>query len=225
MRYLGRLMVLSAAAVVLACGGAAYGAEKNGPKKETGKKIVQKKENGVERHIPYWNEVQGTTGAGKDAGKDAAKAKGQTTVFDDFKETAASKDKKPFVIYFYWPAADAADAAAKECGKFETALMAATECAKALKEFTCYKSDAKKLDKELKKKYAAKVPSIAVYDATGKQVKVVTSIPAGEKNLAAQLAEIKKKSDKEVEKNGGGAKKGEAKKGDTDAKKGKDSKK
>ncbi len=222
MQYLGRLMTLIAAAAILACGSAVYGAEKNGPKKETIKKATPKKEAGVERHVPYWNEVQGANGAAKNGAKGAAKAKGPMTVFDDFKETAASKDKKPFVIYFYWPAADTTDSSAKDCGTFETALMAAPECAKALKEFTCYKSDAKKLDKELKRKYAAKVPSMLVFDATGKQVRQVTSIPAREKSLAEQLGELKKKSDKALEKSKGDAKKGgaEAKKSGVDAKKG-----
>ena len=200
------LAVFGAAAVVLACGVAAQGAEKSGPKNGAGKKIVAKNPNEVERHIPYWNAIQNGTGAGQGAGKDAAKPKGPATVFDDFKVTAVNRCKKPLVIYFYWPATDAADPAAKECGKFETALMNAAECAKALKDFACYKSDAKKLDKELRKKYAAKVPALLVCDASGKVVKTVTNFPGSEKSLALQLAEIKKNSDKACEKSGSDAK-------------------
>ena len=153
----------------------------------------QPQSKGPERSIPGWTEASGAIPEDKEEARTA-------TVFEHFSATSECKMNKPFVIYFYWPDEGKMEKTAAACSVFEKGLAEASNVQSALGEFGCYKCNSKDLDKKLKTKYATKIPSILVFDATGKKVHTVTKVSKSDKTLAKKLESIKKASDKAVEK-------------------------
>lgn len=148
---------------------------------------------GPERSIPGWTEAPGGIPEDKE---EARKAK----VFEHFAATSECRMDKPFVIYFYWPDEGKMEKTAAACSVFEKGLASASNVQSALGEFGRYQCNSKDLDKKLKTKYASKIPSILVFDATGKKVHTITKMSGSDKTLAKKLESIKKASDKAVEK-------------------------
>jgi hypothetical protein len=166
---------------------AAPPAKKQTPKSEPKPSPSESKT--VERNVPTWTMATGVL---------PKKPTGKETVFDFFRETADCKDKKPFMIYFYWPEEDKTDPSKnKKCADFEDKIDKAKDFKKAtMTGFGRYKCSIKKVDKKIQSQFTRIAPALVIFDHTGKKVKTLNSFPYTEKELVKSIEELKKNVEK-----------------------------
>ncbi|MHC4661994.1 MAG: twin-arginine translocation signal domain-containing protein [Planctomycetota bacterium] len=143
------------------------------------------------RNIPAWTSIYDDITLEDGEIRDA-------NVFEIFPGTSACRMVKPFMIYFYRPGENENEKDIKKSISFEADLAKCATFEKASAGFGKFLCDTSTINEKVLKKFGLSVPQILIFNALGRKVHILKSIPANAEKLSEKLEEIKKESDEAI---------------------------